>query len=149
MGSASGISWSVPARWLDQPPRPMRVATYSVPARAGGEAGECAVFAFGPGQGGTVDANIQRWSAQFEGSPPPERAPRQVSGLAVHRVQISGTYLGGPTTTSPGKRPGYRLLGAIVEAREGLVFFKLTGPAATVTAAQAEFDALLASLVKG
>jgi hypothetical protein len=148
-GSASGISWSVPARWLDQLPRAMRVATYTVPARAGGEAGECAVFAFGPGQGGTVDANIQRWSAQFEGSPPPERTERQVNGLAVHRAQISGTYLGGPMTSTAGKRPGYRLLGAIIEAREGLVFFKLTGPAATVSAAQAEFDTLLASLVKG
>jgi hypothetical protein len=149
-GGASGISWSVPSRWLDQPPRSMRVATYTIPAKTVEEAGECAVFAFGPGQGGTVEANVQRWTTQFEGAAaPPERSTKQVNGLSVHRVQISGTYLGGPMTTSPGKRPGYRLLGAIVEAREGLVFFKLTGPAATVAAAQAEFDGLLSSLVQG
>jgi hypothetical protein len=49
---------------------------------------------------------------------------------------------------STGKKPGYRLLGAIVEAPEGNVFFKLTGPDATVGAAQAELDALVASFEK-
>ena len=50
---------------------------------------------------------------------------------------------------SQGKRPGLRLLGAIVESPEGLVFFKLTGPAATVGAAQADFEALVASFAMG
>jgi hypothetical protein len=150
-GTASGIRWTIPPRWADQAPRSMRVATYTVPAPAGGEAGECAVFAFGPGQGGTVDANIQRWSAQFEGGPAPQRSTRPVGGLTVHLAQVSGTYLapGGPQMQSQGKRPGYKLLGAIVEGPGGLIFFKLTGPAATVAAAQAEFDALLASIVRG
>jgi hypothetical protein len=49
---------------------------------------------------------------------------------------------------STGKKTGYRLLGAIVEAPEGNVFFKLTGPAATVGAAQADFDALVGSMKK-
>jgi hypothetical protein len=47
-----------------------------------------------------------------------------------------------------GKKAGYRLLGAIVEAPAGNVFFKLTGPAATIAAAQADFDALVASIRK-
>jgi len=46
------------------------------------------------------------------------------------------------------KKPGYRLLGAIVEAPGGLVFFKCTGPAATIGKAQAEFDSLIGSLAK-
>jgi hypothetical protein len=50
---------------------------------------------------------------------------------------------------SQGKRAGYRLLGAIVEGPGGLIFFKFTGPAPTVAAAQAEFDALVASIVPG
>ncbi len=49
---------------------------------------------------------------------------------------------------STGKKAGYRLVGAIVEAPEGNVFFKLTGPAPTVAAAQADFDALVASIQK-
>jgi hypothetical protein len=44
------------------------------------------------------------------------------------------------------KKPGYRLLGAIVEAPEGPVFFKLTGPAKTVAVAKADFEKMLSSL---
>ena len=149
MGTASGIRWTIPSRWADQPPRSMRVATYTVPAPPGTEAGECAVFAFGPGQGGTVDANVQRWSAQFEGGPAPQRSTRQVGGLTVHFAQLSGTYLGGPGMQSQGKKPGYKLLGAIVEGPGGIIVFKLTGPAPTVAAAQAEVDALVASIARG
>jgi hypothetical protein len=36
--------------------------------------------------------------------------------------------------------------GAIVEAPEGLVFFKLTGPLNTVAAAEGDFNSLLASV---
>jgi len=70
--------------------------------------------------------------------------------MRVTRAEIAGAYLapGGPMMQSTGKKTGYRLLGAIVEAPEGNVFFKLTGPAATVGAAQADFDALVASMKK-
>ena len=49
---------------------------------------------------------------------------------------------------SQGKKPGYRLLGAIVEAPNGMVFFKCTGPAATISKAQADFDRMIGSLAK-
>ena len=147
---AGGVEWKVPARWAAGAGSTMRVATYAVPAAKGAEAGECAVFFFGAGQGGSIDANVERWSKQFEGTPAPQRTAATVAGLRVTRVQLAGTYLapGGPMMQSTGKRPGTRLLGAIVEAPDGNVFFKLTGPAATVTAAQPEFDALVASLRK-
>ncbi len=65
--AVAGISWSIPSGWSEHPPRQMRVATYVVPATSGdAEGGECAVFYFGNDQGGTVDANIERWVAQFE-----------------------------------------------------------------------------------
>jgi len=38
------------------------------------------------------------------------------------------------------------LLGAIVEGPHGSVFFKLTGPAKTIEAVSAEFDAMIHSL---
>jgi hypothetical protein len=128
----------------------MRVATYAVPAAKGAEEGECAVFFFGPGQGGGVDDNVARWGTQFEGAPTPQRSTSTVAGLRVTRAAVAGTYLapGGPMMQSTGKKTGYRLLGAIVEAPGGNVFFKLTGPAATVAAAQADFDALVASIRK-
>jgi len=129
----------------------MRVATYKVPGASASAAGECAVFFFGPGQGGSIDANLERWARQFEGNAKPERVERRVNGLSVTVARIVGTYLapGGPMMQSQGKRPGYRLLGAIVEAPEGLVFVKLTGPAATVVAAERSFEALVSSLARG
>jgi hypothetical protein len=49
---------------------------------------------------------------------------------------------------SGGPKAGYRLLGAIVEGPDGDIFFKLTGPAKTVAAAQDEFQAMLKSIKK-
>jgi hypothetical protein len=149
-GAAGGIQWTVPARWTSSAGSTMRVATYAVPAAKGGEPGECAVFFFGRGQGGGVEDNVARWGKQFEGTPVPKRTTATVAGMQVTRAEVAGTYLapGGPMMQSTGKKAGYRLLGAIVEAPEGNVFFKLTGPATTVAAAQADFDALVASLRK-
>jgi hypothetical protein len=45
-------------------------------------------------------------------------------------------------------KSNYRLLGAMVEAPEGNVFFKFTGPAETVVANQAKFEALLNSVAR-
>jgi hypothetical protein len=147
-GTAAGIRWTVPETWSPGAGSAMRVATYSVPAAKGAEPAECAVFYFGRGQGGGVDANVQRWSGQFKEKPAPKQQRRTVGGLDLTRVDIEGTYLnpGGGMMQSRGEKPDYRLLGAIVEAPDGHVFFKLTGPAATVSAAEAAFDSLLASL---
>jgi hypothetical protein len=49
---------------------------------------------------------------------------------------------------SQGKKSGWRLSGAIIEAPEGLVFFKCVGPAATMEAAQKDIDALIQSVTK-
>ena len=145
-----GLSWSVPAGWQAAPERPMRVATYVIPAAPGQDAGECGVFFFGRGQGGSVEDNLARWKGQFE--PPSDAKPveKTVNGLKVHEIAVSGTYTspGGPMMQSQGKKPGWRLLGAIVEAPDGLVFFKATGPAATMAKAEKDFQALLKSLSK-
>ncbi len=150
-GTAAGVKWIAPASWKPQAARQMRVATYDIPAAPGSEPGECGVFYFGEGQGGGVEENFSRWVKQFEDGGPPKKAEKTVHGLRVHTIDVSGTYLasGGPMMHSQGKKqPGFRLLGAIVEAPQGLVFFKCTGPSATIGKAQAEFDALLASLAK-
>jgi hypothetical protein len=148
--SAAGISWSVPESWSEGQGSAMRVATYVVPAAGEAEPGECAVFYFGRGQGGGVDANVQRWARQFKEKPTPRPERRTVSGVAVTLVDVAGTYLnpGGGMMQSQGEKPDYRLLGAIVEAPEGDVFFKLTGPWATVASAEASFDGLIDSIQK-
>jgi len=136
-----GVVWTVPKSWVTGPPRSMRLATYAI-----GDA-ECAVFYFGPNQGGAVDDNIDRWSGQFQGSPNPKREERTVRGMKLTRVEIDGTFLSpGTDMKSQGSMPGWRMLGAIVQGPQGPVFFKLTGPAGTVRGAAKDFDALLASL---
>lgn len=149
-GNVAGMTWSVPKAWSVLPERAMRVATYQVPP-AGGEkeAGECAVFFFEGGQGGPLDANIDRWVGQFEGSPQPARSSKEVNGMKVELVKIEGTYAPGATMMqSTEKKENYRLYGAIVEGPQGLVFFKMTGPKNTVAAAEADFDVLLGSISK-
>lgn len=133
----------------------MRAATYVVPRAAGDpEDGECAVFYFGSGQGGGVDANVKRWIAQFElpdGKNPEsaaKSAKKTINGLQATTIDLAGTYMAsaGPMSPTKVKKPGYRLIGAIIEAPEGNVFFKFTGPAKTVAAAQPQFDKLLNSI---
>jgi len=155
--SVAGVSWSAPAGWTAQPERPMRAATYRAPAAAGDkQAGECAVYFFGTGQGGGVQANIDRWIGQFQqpdGKPSKHAAKikkMSVHGLNVTTVDVSGTYagMGGPMAPSHTAEAGYRLLGAIVEAPQGAVFFKFTGPAKTVAANQGNFEKMIESLKK-
>ncbi len=150
-GSVAGVSWGVPKRWVPGAERPMRAATYAIPAAEGDtEGAECAVFYFGPGAGGDVTSNIDRWVGQFEATSGPDRGTKQVNGMDVTTVRIGGAYLNpsGPMMQSMGKKDGYRLLGAIVAGPQGSVFFKMTGPEKTIASAETEFEALVGSLSK-
>jgi hypothetical protein len=149
------LTWVDPTAWKLSPRKsPMRKATYVVP-RTGSDAedGELAVFYFGPGQGGSVDANVDRWVKQFKEVPPDKvkRADRQANGLVQHTVEIaSGTFDGSTMSGAPSKpKEKYGLLGAIVSSPGGSYFFKLTGPSATVQAARKDFYALLDSVKAG
>lgn len=154
--SAAGVQWTAPAGWTTQGPAPMRAATYTIPPAAGDQAGgECGVYFFGAGQGGSPEANIQRWNGQFTGpggTPAPGTvAKRTVRGLAMTTLDVSGAYsgMGGPMAGASRAVPGYRLLGAIIEAPGGNVFIKLTGPAKTIAANRQKFELLLASFQRG
>jgi hypothetical protein len=149
--TAAGVLWSYPSRWTKGGPRQMRVVTYIIPAAQGDtEPGECAVSYFGSGAGGDAEMNIMRWSGQFEGAPAPLRKDATVDGMNVVKVQIAGNYLApaGPMMEATGKKENFRLYGAIVDAPEGKLFFKCTGPAKTVEGAASELDALIGSLTK-
>ena len=101
-GSVAGVKWTAPASWKPQAERPMRVATYEIPAAAGSQPGECGVFYFGQGQGGGVEENFTRWEKQFEGAFPAKKGEKTVHGMRVHTIDVSGTYLatGGPMMQS-------------------------------------------------
>ena len=153
--SAGGVSWTAPEGWKAQRQRPMRAATYTVPAAEGdSEDGECGVYYFGTGGAGGVEANVKRWIGQFrapDGGPADQlahRASENINGIAVTTLDLTGTYLFKPFPMSPRATPkaGYRMLAAIVSAPEGEVFFKLTAPEKTTAAAEPDFRRMLHSL---
>lgn len=155
--AGAGLRWMPPSTWTAEAGnRPLRVATYAIPAAAGdSEPGECVANYFGQGQGGSVEANIERWTSQFKDASgqPVKNADvkhKTVHGLAVTTIDASGTYagMGGPMAKTKSSKPGYRLLGAIVEGPQGSVFFKFTGPAKTIAANQKAFDQMIASVAR-
>ena len=108
---------------------------------------------FGTGQGGSTQANVDRWIAQFKpekGSAGPGKpVSMKVGAIPVTIVTTEGTYSsgmpGGPSTP----KPGWALRGGIAEGPQGPVFFKMYGPKKTVLGATAAFDGLLKTLKKG
>jgi len=146
------IKAKVPAEWTEQTPSSsMRKAQYALSKVAGdGEDGELAVFYFGPGQGGSVEANIERWIGQIsqpDGSSSRDKAKtnkKEIGGMPVTLVDVSGTYSAGMMSNAP-PRQGYRMLAAVAETTEGPWFFKLTGPEKTIAKWSSSFDQLINS----
>jgi hypothetical protein len=154
--SGAGLKWVAPSGWKNEGSRPMRAATYTVAAAAGDkEFAECGVYFFGAGQGGSVEANLDRWKAQVlgaNGKPADAQIQkRTIHGLSVTVIDTSGAYggMGGAMTQTPvTPKPGYRLLGAIVEGPGGNIFIKFAGPAKTIAANKQKFDAMVGSFGK-
>jgi hypothetical protein len=153
--SVAGLRWIAPAGWTNLGSQTMRAATYRVPAASGDkESAECVVYFFGKGQGGPIEANMERWKSQFQtpdGKPAPATIrTRTINGIAATTIDVSGNYsgMGGPMATSHTLARGYRLLGAILVNPGGNIFLKFTGPAKTVAANQQKFEQLLGSFSK-
>lgn len=129
-----GWGWVVPGS-------PMRKAQLAVPGE-----GEVTFFFFGPGQGGSVEQNIQRWVNQFAGGAEKSRALQReetIGETKVTFVTAEGTFEsgmpGGPTTPMA----DYGLHGAILESEGGNVFVKMTGPASAVQSATPAFEKMI------
>ncbi len=118
-----------------------------MPANASGPAGELVFSFFASGDGGALDANIERWRQQFrsgDGSAAPfQREDREVNGLKVIVMEFAGAYQG---MGAAAPRQGMAQLGAIVQAPSGTVFIRLIGPSATVESNRAGFEALVDGL---
>lgn len=151
-GIAGGLSWQADEPLVyRRPANEMRAAEYGV--RDHPEA-ELTVFHFArvEGGGGDVQSNIDRWVGQItqpDGRPSSEVARiehREVADLPVTTLDVSGTFVGRMGMGGGTPHEGWRVLGAIVEGPEGLVFFKLTGPAGAVAAASEAFEHLVASI---
>jgi len=144
---AAGLRFDLPPGWQSTPPQSaMRAAQVSIPGEAG--AAELAVFHFGVGQGGDIEANLMRWRSQMEtaAGSEPKREYFETNGLAVTWVEIAGTLKAGQMGMGPNSdQPGSLLYGAVIEGPGGPWFLKATGPEATLGPRRDEFIGLLRS----
>jgi hypothetical protein len=153
------VTGTVPAGWTTVPRGGMsarfRLAQYRLPRAAGDPVDpEVIVYYFGPGGGGTVPANLERWKGQFE-SPAGQAAKtteRTRDGLRITTIDLHGTYKerATPMSASFTPRANYRMLAAAVETTrpggQGPYWIRLVGPAKSVAAQKSAWDSFLASL---
>lgn len=149
---AGGLKFTPPAGWIaETPTSSMRKAQYRLPKADGdSEDAELGVFYFGGGGGG-VQANINRWIGQFskpDGSSVTDARTlhRTVHGIPLTIVDVTGTYVGGMGSAETKPKTDFRMLAAVAEAGNGPWFFKLTGPAKTVTHWEPSFQTFLDSI---
>jgi hypothetical protein len=143
-----GVTLTLPAGWKRNPPaNAMRLAEAAVPSASNDPAKACLVV-FSTA-GGSVEDNIARWSGQVrddKGQPAqPKTDAKTVDGLKVSTVEMTGTYAG-MGDGSP--QTNWTLRGAIIETPGGLLFIKMTGPSAEMSAALPAFNTLVESLKK-
>ncbi len=150
--TVAGLTFDLPLGWIaEQPSSMMRLAQYRVPGDAG--AAELTVFSFGPGQGGDVQSNIDRWVAQFEPSATesvPDVQSFDKEDLKVWMVNARGTYTPaamGPMVSPQAPKMRQALFGLIVEgAPQGSVFIKVIGPEETLRAQDNNLQAFAKSV---
>ena len=151
----AGLTFVPPTNWKDLGPSGMRKGDYAFgPVDGESDSATVTIFYFGPNQGGSVESNIDRWIGQItsdDGAAEPMRENTEVDGMPVHVVKTTGTYsasMGGPMSGNSVKKPDYMLVGVVVEAPEGSVFFKLTGPEKTADAMNDMFQAAVQNIKK-
>lgn len=154
---AKVLKFDAPEAWVAQPvSRPFRKAQYTVP-RSGDDTtdGQMIVFYFGKGEGGGVQANLDRWRGMFttpDGSPVADDAVKvdsfEVNGLKATTLVVSGRYADAMMSPEHAQPSGntYRMLAAVVETPDGPWFFKTIGPDATLSAHREAFDKMIRSV---
>jgi len=119
----------------------MRVAQYKLPKDEGdNEDASLVVYYFGASQGGSAQANIDRWISQMQqtdGGASKDKAKTEtitVNGLKVMTVDVSGTYTAemAPGSGTFHNDSNWRLRAAVIETAKGNYFVKAVGPAKTM-----------------
>lgn len=149
--AAGGLDFELPESWQPETPASsMRIAQASIPGEAG--PAELAVFYFGAGGGGGVEANLDRWIGQMEvkSGTEPHRESFEAGDFRVTWLEVEGTLK--PSTMGMGPsspQPDSTMLAAVVEGPGGPWFFKATGPTATLTSERDAFLEMLQSVGSG
>lgn len=140
--TSAELHFKAHADWVtENPSSNMRLAQYKLPKAEGDtEDASLVLYFFGSNQGGSVQANLERWISQIEqpdGSSSKDKAKAEaltIHGLKVSTIDLAGTYV---AETAPGSgvrhnNPGYRLRAAVIETSKGAHYVKLVGPAKTI-----------------
>lgn len=138
---AGSFTFKVPAPWQAKAePRMMSAGGFTLAGKDGADPVEADFYHFGKGQGGGIEPNLKRWQTQFtpgeDGAPVKiEREELAVDGKKALIVTLKGTFLSGPAmSANKTPKPGYAMLGAILQSDDGDVFVKITGPEAATLA---------------
>jgi hypothetical protein len=141
-GTSADLRFKAPDGWVtEKPSSAMRVAQYKLPKAEGdNEDASLVLYYFGASQGGSAQANIDRWISQIQqadGSSSKDKAKTEtitVNGLKVTTVDDGGTYTAemSPGSGTTHNDANYRLRAAVIETPKGNYFLKLVGPAKTV-----------------
>jgi len=86
------------------------------------------IFYFGQGQGGNIDANLQRWVSQFKSHSDPKIQNHTANLVSITIISVDGTFMDGMPLGPKTEKTDYALIGAIAQGPQGDVFFKMTGP---------------------
>ncbi|MDB5384417.1 MAG: hypothetical protein JWM11_63 [Planctomycetaceae bacterium] len=142
-----GLTLKLPETWKKMPLGPLQVANYEVPAADDDkEPSQLAVFHFENGGGGGLQANIDRYTKQFDAD---ERKLKILEGESAHGkytlIDLSGTWTR-PFQKEPVKKPNTRMLAVVLHTeKNGDYFVRLTGPNKTVTENAAKLRAAIAA----
>jgi hypothetical protein len=150
--TAGQITAALPKGWLVQgsssPVRLLEMRVPSDPAQPEPAPNDCllAFFSFG----GDVASNLERWRGMVvDADNKPSTAQANTlnpNGLAIHTIEMTGTYMdgmpGGPRTP----RENWTFRGAIIETEGRLTFIRMTGPKAQMEAAASGWETLVRSI---
>lgn len=152
---AGELRFKAPPEWIvEKPSSAMRLAQYELPKAEGdSENASLVLYFFGKNQGGSVQANVERWISQMkqpDGSSSEAKAKQEiltVNQLKIATIDLTGTYI---AETAPGSsvrhnKPDFRLRAAVIETPKGTHYVKLVGPAKTVSRWDKAFNAYLQS----
>jgi hypothetical protein len=140
----------VPADWIaSEPSSGMRLLQFTVPAADEAGAAELVVYYFGPGQGGSLDANVSRWASQFSsGDGPVEPVITPLTGnLPATLVELTGSYARGVGVGPVGDAlPNRTLLAGVVETPRGNLYPQLYGPSDVVAKHKTDFVSFITGI---
>lgn len=132
-----------PKEWVAKPvpASGVRKAQYELPAAdKTGAAAEFTVYFFGKGQGGSPEANLERWHQQFrkpdgmKDSEFSQTSKQVVDDMKVTILEVRGEYLGNvvPGVPESAAQKDHVMFAAIIETSGGNYFFKCLGPRPTM-----------------